>query len=90
MHCVGTSGEVFNVHTDKEVCKLLPLKLADSQQESFAQEEDFSPRPLSIFSQWKDLLKALNFILVNDQPGYTHIVYCDRKLGIHCAQEEHL
>ena len=43
MHCAGTSGEVYNVHTDKEVCKLLPLKLADSQQESFVQEEDFPP-----------------------------------------------
>ena len=43
VHCAGTSGEVYNVHKDKEVCKLLPLKLAGSQQESFAQEEDFPP-----------------------------------------------
>ena len=44
VHCVGIAGEVYNVYkADKEVCKLLPLKLAGSQQESFAQEEDFPP-----------------------------------------------
>ena len=41
--CAGTSGELYDVHKDKEVCKLLPLKLAGSQQESFVQEEDFPP-----------------------------------------------
>ena len=43
MQCAGTSGELYDVHKDKEVCKLLPLKLAGSQQESFVQEEDFPP-----------------------------------------------
>ena len=48
MHCAGTSGEVYNVHKDKEVCKLLPLKLAGSQQQSFAQVDtgfDFGQGP---------------------------------------------
>jgi len=43
VQCAGTSGELYDVHKDKEVCKLLPLKLAGSQQESFVQEEDFPP-----------------------------------------------
>ena len=43
VHCAGTSGELYDVHKDKEVCKVLPLKLAGSQQESFVQEEDFPP-----------------------------------------------
>ena len=43
VQCAGTSGELYDVHKDKEVCKVLPLKLAGSQQESFVQEEDFPP-----------------------------------------------
>ena len=73
--------------TPTQACRFPARKL---RSRTSWQEEDFPPRPLSILSQWKDLLKALDFILVNDQPGHTHIMYCDRKLGIHCAQEEHL
>ena len=74
VQCAGTSGELYDVHKDKEVCKLLPLKLAGSQQESFVQEEDF---PCCQYCHsGRNFLKALDLILPKDQLGYTHI-YCN-------------
>ena len=87
MQCAGTSGELYDVHKDKEVCKLLPLKLAGYQQESFAQEEDFPPLTVvSILSQWKDLFESTGFDF-GQGPARTHTSFIAIIVNDDCSPE---